>query len=125
MNFSGSSGRRGNVNVVEVAELYALIKRHYPFFDASLEKVKEDHRFLQDFPADAARQNIERHIMTETATPGIAHIRGRLGEQLERQRMREDTQAFFSRVGQWEVQDVPPPQDYWESVRRKLRGEAG
>lgn len=111
------------MEVVEIAELYAHIKRHYPFFDASLSKVKEDHRYLRDFPTDAARDNIDKHIQTETATPGVAHIRGRLGEQLERQRMKADTESFFALVGEWEKKDEPPPPGYWEGIRKSLRGD--
>ncbi|MNC24179.1 hypothetical protein D3C75_722270 [compost metagenome] len=109
------------MEVVEIAELYKHIKKHFPFFDATLAKVKEDHRYLHDFPADTAWTNINRHIMTETATPGIAHIRGRLGEQMDRQRSKADTAAHFDRLEQWQQEDKPPPEGYWENVKAKLR----
>lgn len=110
------------MEIVEIAELYKHIKKHYPFFDASLAKVKEDHLYLRDFPAAVARENINRHILTETITPNIAHIRGRLGEQLERQKAREETEAYFAQVELWRNNGNPPPVGYWEAAKARVRG---
>ncbi|MGG3278826.1 hypothetical protein [Paenibacillus solani] len=113
------------MELIEVAELYRHIKKHYPFFDAAVEKIKEDHeQYLKDFSADMAWHNIHQHIKTETVTPGIPHIRGRLGEQIERNRMRTETAEYFSRLDSW-GNDSTPPDGYWERGRQLLRGETG
>lgn len=112
------------MEIVEIAELYKLIKKHYPFFDASLAKVREDYQYLKNFPADAARKNIDQHILTETVTPGIAHIRGKLGEQMDSQRSKEQAAAYEAQIEEWSKVDSPPPAGFWESMRAKLRGES-
>lgn len=111
------------MRIIEIAELYSLIKKHYPFFDASVEKVKADYAYLRDFPLDAARQNIDHHILTETVTPGIAHIRGRLGDMIDRERSKEQAEAFNAQLVAWAQDNRPPPVDYWNNVRAKLRGD--
>lgn len=113
------------MEIVEIAELYKHIKKHYPFFDASIEKVKEDLRYLRDFPSEAAWQNIERHILTETSTPGIAHIRGRLGDQLDSKRSREDAAAYFYQLDSWRNTGSSPPEGYWDRIRQMLRQKGG
>lgn len=111
------------MELVEIAELYAHIKRHYPFFEATKERVKEDYKYLKDFPADVARANIDRHILTETVTPGIAHIRGRIGDLMDSQKSKEEADAFFAQVDLWKRNGSPPPDGYWESMKLKLRGD--
>jgi hypothetical protein len=110
--------------MVEIAELYKHIKKHFPFFDASLEKVKEDYKYLRDFPAEAARANIDQHILTETITPGIAHIRGRLGDQMDAQRSKDAAAAHFANLDGWGAASTPPPEGYWQQVMQKLRGDS-
>lgn len=111
------------MELVEIAELYKHIKKHFPFFDASIAKVKEDCKYLKDFPTEAAQANIDHHILTETTTPGIAHIRGRIGDQLDSQRSKAEAVAHEERLSEWAKIDSPPPEGYWESIRTKLRGE--
>ncbi|CAH1190350.1 hypothetical protein PAECIP111893_00288 [Paenibacillus plantiphilus] len=111
------------MEVIEIAELYKHIKKHFPFFDASLAKVKEDHKYLKHFPADAARTNIDQHILTETVTPGIAHIRGRLGDQLDSQRSKRQAEEYDAQLNEWSEIDSPPPEGYWERTRKLLRGD--
>ncbi|WP_246590742.1 hypothetical protein [Paenibacillus sophorae] len=107
--------------MVEIAELYKHIKRHYPFFDASVEKVKEDYRYLKDFPADEARANVDQHILTETTEPKIAHIRGRMGDQLDSRRSKEAAAEHFAQLDAWSANNTPPPEGYWEAMKQKLR----
>jgi hypothetical protein len=111
------------VEVVEIAELYVHIKKHYPFFDATLDKVKEDYKYLRDFPSTAAQENIDRHIMTETATPGIAHIRGRLGDMLDSQRSKDETASYFAQLEASRLSNAPPPTGYWDHIRTLIRGD--
>ncbi|MBB6689936.1 hypothetical protein H7B90_00830 [Cohnella xylanilytica] len=111
------------MELVEIAELYQHIKKYYPFFDASVERVKEDFKYLKDFPASVARDNIDRHILTETVTPGIAHIRGRLGEQIDRERMQSKTAEHVENLERWSQCDAPPPTGYWEEMKARLRGD--
>lgn len=112
------------MEVVEIAELYKHIKKHFPFFDASLAKVKEDHWYLKDFPADAARMNIDQHILTETVTPGIAHIRGRLGDKLDSQRSKMEAVEYTAHMENWERNSSSPPEGYWDKVRESIKGAA-
>lgn len=113
------------MELIEVAELYKHIKKHYPFFDVSVEKIKEDHeRYLKDFPADTAWHNIHQHILTETTTPGIPHIRGRLGEQIERDRMKALTAEYFAEREEAAKHACPPPKGWKEAIYAKLRNDA-
>lgn len=109
------------MEIIEIAELYKHIKKHFPFFDASLTKVKEDHKYLKDFPKDVAQTNIDQHILTETTTPNIAHIRGRLGEQIERERMRELTETYFAEREAAARTACPPPAGWKDDLIAKLR----
>lgn len=108
------------MEVVEIAELYKHIKKRFPFFDASVEKVKEDHKYLKDFPNDTAWENVSQYILTETTTPTIAHIRGRLGEQLERDRMRTATDRYFAEREEAAKHACPPPKGWKEGIYAKL-----
>ncbi|WP_270167531.1 hypothetical protein [Paenibacillus sp. SYP-B4298] len=110
------------MELVEVAKLYKHIKKHYHYFDASAERVKEDHeRYLKDFPAEVAWANIHQHILTETNTPIIAHIRGRLGDLMDSQRSKDQATAYKAQLDEWaEASKTPPPEGYWEAVRQKI-----
>lgn len=111
------------MEMVEIAQLYREIKKHFPFFDASVEKVKADYKYLKDFPLEAARENIDRYILTETAEPKIANIRGRLGDLQDSQRSKKAAAEHFANLDEWGSNSKPPPDRYWETVKRKLRGE--
>lgn len=109
----------------EVIDLLKVIRRAYPTFDCSAESVRHHFKYLRDFPFGAALENVEKHIMTERFPPTIADIRGRLGDQMDSQRSKEETKAYFNQIEFWRNNGSPPPDDYWEKVRRQLRGESG
>ncbi|WP_028559050.1 hypothetical protein [Paenibacillus pinihumi] len=112
------------MELIEVAKLYRHIKKYFPFFDASADRAKDDHtRYLKDFPADTAWANIDQHILTETVTPQIAHIRGRLGDQIDSKRSKDKAAEYEAQLQEWAASDSPPPPGYWEDMRRKLRGD--
>lgn len=112
------------MELVEVARLYKHIKKHFPFFDGSTEKAREDHeRYLKSFPAEVAWANIDQHIKVETVTPGIAHIRGRLGDQIDSQRSKDAAATFESNLQHWQALDEPPPPDYWQQMRKMIKGD--
>lgn len=108
------------MEVVEIAELYRHIKKYYPAFDASLDKVKEDHKYLWDFPKEVALQNVDEHIRTSKYPPNIAEIRGSLGEQIERDRMKAATAKYFAEREEARIHACPPPPGWKEAVYAKL-----
>ncbi|MFF2909970.1 hypothetical protein [Paenibacillus sp. NPDC057934] len=112
------------MNKLEVAKLYKEIKKRYANFDASLQAVEEDLGMLKDIPYDVAYSNVRQHIMTSDFPPKISQIRGRLGEQIERERMKAATTQHFENLDTWSTESKPPPAGYWDDVRRKIRGEA-
>lgn len=112
------------MNKLEVAKLYKVIKKRYRNFDASLQAVEEDLDMLKDIPYEVAQANFRQHIMTSDFPPSISQIRGRLGEQLERERMRKKTEEHFANLNTWSASSKPPPEGYWDEVKRKIRGEA-
>lgn len=105
----------------EVAQLFKKIKQRYPTFDASLEEVTECHRHLQDFPFETAIQNVDQHIKTEKWPPTISEIRGRLGEQIERERMRELTETYFAEREAAAQVACPPPPGWRDGLIERLR----
>ncbi|MEK5162038.1 hypothetical protein NYE69_06805 [Paenibacillus sp. FSL R5-0527] len=108
------------MEVVEIAELYKHITKYYPTFDASVDRVKEDHKYLRDFPKEIAWQNVDEHIRTSKYPPNIAEIRGSLGEQIERDRMKEATAEYFAAREEAAKQACPPPPGWKESIYAKL-----
>lgn len=108
----------------QVAELFKIIKRNYPSFDASVEHVKESLKYLEDFPFEAARENVDRHILTEKFPPTIAEIRGRLGDQIESQRSKEATASYFAQIELWKKNASPPPEGMRERIHALLRGDS-
>lgn len=108
------------MNKLEVAKLYKEIKKRYANFDASLEAVGEDLGMLKDIPYEIAEANVRQHIMTNDFPPKISQIRGRLGERLERERMREETQSYFAQLELWKRVAVPPPVGMREALYAKL-----
>ncbi|WP_374019040.1 hypothetical protein ABU162_04635 [Paenibacillus thiaminolyticus] len=111
------------MKIDEAAELFKIIKRHYPNFDGSVQNVKENFRYLKDFPFEVAIDNVDKHIMTERFPPTIADIRGRLGEQIERNRMKQETDEYFDRLDAWRENAAPPPPGNLERVRALVKGE--
>lgn len=109
----------------EVIDLIKIIRQAYPTFDSSAESVRHHFKYLRDFSFEAALENVEKHILTERFPPTIADIRGRLGDQMESQRSKATAAEHFARLDAWGANNTPPPEDYWESIKRKLRGEVG
>ncbi|QMV43721.1 hypothetical protein [Cohnella cholangitidis] len=109
----------------EVAELYKRIKKQYPWFDASINRVREDHSdYLHKFPFETAMENVKNHILTEPQPPTIAHIRGRQGELMEAKRSKESASAHMANLDSASKSNIPPPIGYWENLRSKIRGDA-
>lgn len=104
----------------DVIELIAEIKDNYPFFDESDENIDRHVKFLHDFPFEVAMQNIEQHIRTSRYPPNIAEIRGSLGEQLERDRMRTATDQYFAEREEAAKHACPPPKGWKEGIYAKL-----
>lgn len=109
------------MNKAEVAMLLKVIKKNYPGFDASGESVEQHLKYLRDFPYQTALSNVDKHILTERFPPNIADIRGRVGEQVERRRMRQETTTYFEQLDNWKQGAVPPPAGLKEALYAKLR----
>ncbi|QJD87882.1 replicative helicase loader/inhibitor [Cohnella herbarum] len=113
------------MNRVEVIDLLMEIKEEYPFFDVSDENIERHFRYLKDFPFEAAMRNVEQYIKTDSKKhPGIADIRGRLGDQLDSQRSKEETANYFAQLEASRLCNSPPPTGYWEHMRTLIRGES-
>lgn len=109
------------MEIVEVAQLYKHIAKYYPAFDASVDRVKADHKYLQDFPFEVAQENVDEHIRKSKYPPNIAEIRGSLGEQIERDRMKSLTEEYFAERARAKQEACPPPPGWKESIYAKLR----
>ncbi|MEC0169877.1 hypothetical protein [Paenibacillus graminis] len=105
----------------EVGILARIIKANYPGFDKSPENIDRLHRYLRDFPFEEAAANVRQHILTEKFPPNVAEIRGRLGEQIERDRMRQETVELFAAMDAARAAAVPPPSGLKESIYARLR----
>ncbi|MBO9609186.1 MAG: hypothetical protein J7639_24745 [Paenibacillaceae bacterium] len=110
----------------EVIDLLKVIKRNYANFDTSVESIEYHLKRLQDFPFEAAAENVERHILTERFPPVIADIRGRLGDQLDSQRSKAEAAEFEAQLESWRINSSlqPPPSGYWDEVRAKIQGHS-
>ncbi|WP_052429615.1 replicative helicase loader/inhibitor [Paenibacillus borealis] len=109
---------------LEVILLVRTIKANYPGFDKSPENIERLYKYLKDFPFEAAKENVDAHIKTKEFPPNVAEIRGRLGEQIEREQMKILTDQHFANLDTWSASSKPPPEGYWDEVKRKIRGEA-
>jgi hypothetical protein len=113
------------VNKSDVIGLFIEIKQEYPFFDDSDENINRHLKYLEDFPFDAAFKNVEQYILTNSKKhPGIADIRGRLGDLQDSQRSKDETQSYFAQLEASRLSNVPPPTGYWDHLRTVIRGEA-
>lgn len=114
------------MNRSEVIRIMEVIKRTYPSFDVSAASIDHHFQRLQDFPYEAAAENVERHVLTERFPPVIADIRGRLGDQLDSQRSKADAATYEAQLEVWRESSCtnPPPPGYWDAVRAKLRKSA-
>lgn len=108
----------------QVYDLLIEIKENYPNFDVSPENVDRHLKYLHDFSFEAAMQNVDEHVKTGKYYPNIAEIRGRLGEQIEREQMKVLTEQHFANLDTWSTNSKPPPEGYWDDVKRKIRGKA-
>ncbi|MNI27367.1 hypothetical protein D3C73_811010 [compost metagenome] len=111
------------MNRSEVFDLMIEIKRNYSGFDVSNDEVDRHYKYLKDFPFDAAMKNVDDHVKTNQYYPKIAEIRGRLGDQLDSLRGKEQALAHEAQLAEWASKDSPPPEGYWDDIRSKLRGE--
>lgn len=105
----------------EIIELLIIIKENYPNFDTSDENIDRHLKYLNDFPFDVAVRNVDEHIRTSKYLPNIAEIRGSLGEQIERDRMKSITQEYFTERARAKQEACPPPPGWKESIYAKLR----
>lgn len=110
------------MNKSEVARLLVEIKKNYPSFEASAESVDRHLKYLHDIPFAVAQQNLDSHILTERFPPTISDLRGRLGEQKDREQSKIQTESYFAQVDLWKRNAAPPPDGYFEYMREKLRG---
>lgn len=109
----------------EVIDLFIEIKQEYPFFDDSDANIERHLGYLKDFPFDVALSNVRAHIASDSKrAPGIADIRGRLGDQLEAQKSKDAALDHFANLDAWIAGSAPPPEGYWERGRKAIRGEA-
>lgn len=111
------------MNKLEVIELLKILKRTYPAVDVSAEGVAHYEKYLLGFPFETARENVEKHIMTDRFPPTIADIRGRLGDQLENQKSKMEAESHIAQMELSHRCNVPPPIGYWEHTRKLIRGE--
>ncbi|KGE17591.1 replicative helicase loader/inhibitor [Paenibacillus wynnii] len=107
---------------LEVILLVRTIKANYPGFDQSPENIDRLHKYLQDFPYQVAMHNVNNHILTERFPPNIAEIRGRVGELLERDRLRAATDKLFAEMDAARAAAVPPPRGLKEKIYARLLG---
>ncbi|WP_339309753.1 replicative helicase loader/inhibitor [Paenibacillus sp. FSL k6-2145] len=105
----------------EIFDLLIEIKENYPHFDVSEENVDRHMKYLHDFSFEAAQQNLQEHVRTGKWAPNIAEIRGQLGEQLERNRMRAVTAEFFAKREAAAEVACPPPPGWKDGLIERLR----
>lgn len=108
------------MNRAEIIDLLIVIKENYPTFDTSPENEDRHLKYLHDFPFDVAMRNVDEHIRTSKYPPNIAEIRGSLGEQLERNRMRSATEEYFAEREEARKHACSPPPGWKESIYAKL-----
>ncbi|ANY70429.1 hypothetical protein BBD42_30980 [Paenibacillus sp. BIHB 4019] len=111
------------MNKAEVYELFIVIKDNYAAFDDSDDEVDRHYKYLKDFPFDAAMKNVDDHILVDRFPPKIADIRGKLGDQLDRERSKDQAALHQSNLVAWANENNPPPEGYWQALKDKLRGE--
>lgn len=103
-----------------IIDLLIIIKENYPNFDTSEENINRHSKYLYDFPFDRAVQNVDEHIRTSKFPPNIAEIRGSVGEQMERSRMRTATEEYFAEREEARKHACPPPPGWKEAIYAKL-----
>lgn len=99
------------------------IKENYPTFDISDENIERHYRYLNDFPFPQAKKNVEQYIKANEYAPKIAHIRGHLGDLKDSEISKRQAVQYEQQLQRWSVDSPPPPGDYFERVRKQLRGE--
>ncbi|WP_136604638.1 replicative helicase loader/inhibitor [Paenibacillus dokdonensis] len=104
----------------EIIELLIIIKENYPNFDTSEENINRHSKYLHDFPFERAVQNLDEHIRTSKFPPNIAEIRGSIGEQMERSRMKTATEEYFAEREEARKHACPPPPGWKEALYAKL-----
>lgn len=104
----------------EVAKLLMTIVDNYPNFNTSDENVDRHLKYLHDLPYEVAARNVDEHIRTSKYPPNIAEIRGNLGEQIERDRMKAATEDYFAAREEAAKNACPPPPGWKEAIYAKL-----
>jgi len=104
--------------------IVAELVESYPSFDDSEDNIDRLYKYLNDFPFEAAMQNVQEHIKTSKFQPLIADIRGTVGDQMDAQRSKDTALDHFAQLDAWLASSEPPPEGYWENMKRQLRGEA-
>lgn len=107
----------------DVIELFIEIKSEYPNFDDSDEEIDRHLRYLRDFPFEAALENVVHHIKTNRWPPGMADIRGKLGDQIDSQRSKDAAATYETNLQHWQALDEPPPPDYWQQMKKMIKGD--
>ncbi|WP_145404264.1 replicative helicase loader/inhibitor [Paenibacillus silvae] len=105
----------------QIFDLLIEIKENYPSFDVSEENVDRHMKYLHDFPFEVAQQNLQEHVRTGKWPPNIAEIRGRMGEQIERDRMRALTETYFAEREAAAQVACPPPPGWKDGLIERLR----
>lgn len=109
------------MNRSEVVSLLLEILEEYPQFDTSDKEIDRHFKYLKDFKFEDALANIDQHIKTKGFPPKISEIRGQLGEQIDRQRSKDASQAHFDQLDEWEAKSAPPPPGLREKIYDLLR----
>jgi hypothetical protein len=104
----------------EVAKLLMTIVENYPNFDISEASVDRHLKYLHDLPYEVAARNVDEQIRTSKYPPNIAEIRGSLGEQIERDRMKAATAEYFAAREEAANNACPPPPGWKEAIYAKL-----
>lgn len=107
----------------EVIDLFEAIKRYYTNFTTEKEKRETWHELLRDIPLDVAMDNLKRHASVEKFPPTIADIRGKMGQLIEQDQSKAETESYFAQLDLWRTTGSPPPDGYWQRVRQNITGE--
>lgn len=109
----------------EVAKLLMTIVDNYPNFDTSDANVDRHLKYLHDLPYEVAARNVDEHIRTSKYPPNIAEIRGSLGDQMDKQRMKDTADEYLAQLDLLKKRAVPPPPGLREELYAELRGNHG
>ncbi|MGG1638275.1 hypothetical protein [Paenibacillus sp. NRS-1760] len=108
----------------EIVELFALIRLDFPYFEHSDERVQHWYRLMVDLPFEEACRNFVEHVRTSDREPKPANIirADRLLAQ-NQDMLRLEAADHISNIDRWASSDASPPDGFWESTRKRIRGE--